>query len=242
MYPSLPSPAPSDVSTTSYHTLPHPRSSGPLKAGSRPESNLIAYLDVQLLEVSRKYAKKFHEGGYFDIKTIAEDLERLVDVLWVSSTPTLQIHYMLQMANSFNDYLASFPPHLKVTLRLLDTFDRCFYTLITETSADPSTPLPPAFSAYQMNMTEKVRLKSMIERTRLHVVKLLESGRGAPDPLTENAGNFGERNEQIDIDTENETEVDGCGSYADDEELEIEVSKVYDRCMVQLGEGLKTVG
>ncbi|KAH8144297.1 uncharacterized protein LAJ45_11730 [Morchella importuna] len=75
MYPSLPSPAPSDVSTTSYHSLPHPRSSGPLKAGSRSESNLIAYLDVQLLEVSRKYAKKFHEGGYFDIKTIAEDLE-----------------------------------------------------------------------------------------------------------------------------------------------------------------------
>lgn len=149
---------------------------------------------------------------------------------------------MLQMANSFNDYLASFPPDLKVTLRLLDTFDRCFYTLITGTSADPSTPLPPAFSISQMNMTEKVRLKSMIERTRLHVVKLLESGGGAPDPLTENAKFFGERNEQTDIDTENETEDDGRGSYADDEELEIEVSKVYERCMVQLGEGLKTVG
>lgn len=53
---------------------------------------------------------------------------------------------------------------------------------------------------------------------------------------------FGERNEQTDIDTENETEDDGRGSYADDEELEIEVSKVYERCMVQLGEGLKTVG
>lgn len=146
------------------------------------------------------------------------------------------------MANSFNDYLASFPPDLKVTLRLLDTFDRCFYTLITGTSTDLSIPLPPAFSVSQMNMTEKVRLRSMIERTRLHVVKLLESGRGALDSLTENARNFGERNEQTDIDTENETKVDGRGSYADDEELEIEVSKVYERCMVQLGEGLKTIG
>lgn len=81
--PSLPS---SNNSTIFYHILPSPRSSGPLKPGSRSESNLIIYLDDQLLQVSRKYAKKYHEGGYTTIKAIVEDLEQLVDILWVSST------------------------------------------------------------------------------------------------------------------------------------------------------------
>lgn len=69
-----------------YHILPPPRSSGPLKPGSPSESNLIIYLDDQLLQISRKYAKKCHEGGYTTIEAIVEDLERLVDILWVSST------------------------------------------------------------------------------------------------------------------------------------------------------------
>ena len=84
--PSLPSPAPSDASSVfSYRPLPHPRPS-PLKPGSRPENSLIAFLDHKLLQVSRKYAKKFNDGGYTDAVQIADDLEKLVDLLWVSST------------------------------------------------------------------------------------------------------------------------------------------------------------
>lgn len=74
------------LSTITYHTLPPPRSSGPLKPGSRSESNLITYLDDQILQVSRKYAKKYHEGGYATIEAVVKDLERLVDILWISST------------------------------------------------------------------------------------------------------------------------------------------------------------
>lgn len=84
---SLLSLAPSSSSTISYyHTLPHPRSSGPLKSGSRSESNLITYLDDQLLQISRKYTKKYNESGYTTINAVVKDLERLVDILWVSST------------------------------------------------------------------------------------------------------------------------------------------------------------
>lgn len=84
--PSLPSPAPSDASSAfSYRPLPHPRPSA-LKPGSRPENSLIAFLDHELLQVSRKYAKKFNDGGYTNAAEIADDLEKLVDLLWVSST------------------------------------------------------------------------------------------------------------------------------------------------------------
>ncbi|KAL0635876.1 hypothetical protein Q9L58_005119 [Maublancomyces gigas] len=209
-----PPPTPSKIS---YHILPPPRSSGPLKPGSRPESNLITYLDDQLLQVSRRYAKKYHEGGYATVEAVAEDLERL-------------------MANSFNDYLASFPPQLKSTLSLLDTFDRCFYTLITGSSVDPSTSLSSEFSVSRMNMTEKVRLKSIIKRTRLHIVKLAEKSMSTPDLPTDTDG---KDDDEMDIETGDETDVDGDNQ--EHEEWEIEVMKVYDRSLIQIGEGLKEI-
>ncbi|PWW75607.1 hypothetical protein C7212DRAFT_297530 [Tuber magnatum] len=233
--PSLPSPAPSDASSVfSYRPLPHPRPS-PLKPGSRPENSLIAFLDHELLQVSRKYAKKFSDGGYTDAAGIADDLENLVDLLWVSSTPSLQTQYLLQIANSFNDYISSFPPRLRSTLRLLDKLDRCFHSLITGSSADSYAPLSPALSGYRMNMTERVRLKSVIERTRLHVVGLAEGMMEAPDPPAEedvpDVGGRGPEDSPVDALDEN--------SGGEDEALEIELSKVYERSLVEIGESLE---
>ncbi|PUU75555.1 hypothetical protein B9Z19DRAFT_1131100 [Tuber borchii] len=234
--PSLPSPAPSDASSVfSYRPLPHPRPS-PLKPGSRPENSLIAFLDHELLQVSRKYAKKFNDGGYTDAVEIADDLEKLVDLLWVSSTPSLQTQYLLQIANSFNDYISSFPPRFKSTLRLLDKLDRCFHSLITGSSTDSYAPLSPALSGYRMNMTERVRLKSVIERTRLHVVGLAEGMTEAPDPPTEESvpdvGNRESENSLVDA-------MDGDSEEEEYEALEMELSRVYERCLVEIGESLK---
>ncbi|KAG0638571.1 hypothetical protein HOY80DRAFT_1047252 [Tuber brumale] len=232
--PSLPSPAPSDASSVfSYRPLPHPRPS-PLKPGSRPENSLIAFLDHELLQVSRKYAKKFNDGGYTDAAEIADDLEKLVDLLWVSSTPSLQTQYLLQIANSFNDYISSFPPRFESALGLLDKLDRCFHSLITGPSAGSYAPLSPALSGSRMSMTERVRLKSVIERTRLHVVGLAE-GMEAPDPPTEeDVPDVGDRkpgHSLIDA-------LDG-GSEEGGEALELELSRVYERSLVEIGESLK---
>lgn len=164
-------------------------------------------------------------------------LESLEKEILKGLLATLQIHYLLQMANSFNDYLASFPPQLEPTLRLLDTFDRCFYTLITGSSVDPSIPLSPAVSVYRMNMTERVRLKSIVERTRLHIVKLAGGRMVAPDPPTEGVQGTGDRAEDgMDIRNGDETGSDGDGP--EDEHLEIEVASVYDRSLVEIGENL----
>lgn len=86
-------------------------------------------------------------------------------------------------------------------------------------------------------MTEKVRLKSVIERTRLHVVRLMEGSVSAPDPPTESVRDIGERTDIMDIEIGGETDVDG--DNIEDEEWEIEVAKIYDRSLVQIGESLK---
>lgn len=81
--------------------LPRSRST-PLKSGSSKESNLILYVDQKLLEVSRRYEKRFNAGlegehgltiddlGYGSFDQVAKDLEYLVDIVWVSGTRMLR--------------------------------------------------------------------------------------------------------------------------------------------------------
>jgi hypothetical protein len=86
-----------------------------------------------------------------------------------------------------------------------------------------------------MNMTEKVRLRSVIERTRLHIVKLAEGERAAPDPPTETAPDIGDRRDGVDTMGEDSGGEDEEG---ENEALEIEVARVYERSLVEIGEGL----
>lgn len=87
-----------------------------------------------------------------------------------------------------------------------------------------------------MNMTEKVRLKSVIKRTRLHIVKLADRNMSASTDSVRDTGSNND-DDEMDIGTGNETDIDG--DDVGDEELEIEVAKVYNRSLVQIGEGLK---
>lgn len=87
-----------------------------------------------------------------------------------------------------------------------------------------------------MNMTEKVRLKSVIKRTRLHIVKLADRNMSTSTDSVRDTGSNND-DDEMDIGTGDETDIDG--DDVGDEELEIEVAKVYNRSLVQIGEGLK---
>ena len=94
LLPSRPSP-PHESQSTSWsrghglirnaRPLPTPRPS-PLRPGSKHETALIRFLDQGLLDVSRKYTKKYTPGGYNDIYSIIKDLEKLIDLIWISAT------------------------------------------------------------------------------------------------------------------------------------------------------------
>jgi hypothetical protein len=91
--PSLPSPAPSNISSSSTASnLPHPRAH-PLRAGSAKEDAARRYVESRLLHISRRYTKKFQPPdetedvhGYESMSEVAKDLGEVVDVLWLSGT------------------------------------------------------------------------------------------------------------------------------------------------------------
>ena len=86
-------------SSTATTTLPRSRFN-PLQPGSSKESSFIVYVDQKLLEISRRYEKRFNVGfegepalvtdepGYESFDQVAKDLETMVDVVWVSGTRT----------------------------------------------------------------------------------------------------------------------------------------------------------
>jgi hypothetical protein len=132
----------------------------------------------------------------------------------------------------------------QVLLGLLGKLDRCFYALITGSSSEEDGGVS---LKGRMNMTEKVRLKSVVERTRLNVVKLAEFenvGDGAVGPVDVPSGSVkdigepkveewvqqGERKGMGGIGTDMDVDETGDEDEEDrDLEWETEVSRVYER-------------
>ena len=89
------------LSTTSLPNaislLPQPRLR-PLKSGGSKESSFIEYVDRKVLEISRRYEKRynadledkttpgFEVSGYENFGEVATDLEGVLDVVWMSGT------------------------------------------------------------------------------------------------------------------------------------------------------------
>lgn len=93
---SLPSPAPgasSSSSSTKFFTdLPHPRARA-LRPGSNKEDMVREYASAKLMQVARRYVKKFSDPepgdeatGYSCFADLCSDLDAVVNVLWLSGT------------------------------------------------------------------------------------------------------------------------------------------------------------
>jgi hypothetical protein len=97
--PTILSPPQSSIASTSiaHTTLPQPRAT-PLKAGGTKESAFIRFVDQGILQIQRRYAKRGSEKldkvenegevakGYETFSEAARDIDRLVDLIWVSGT------------------------------------------------------------------------------------------------------------------------------------------------------------
>ncbi|KAH8646759.1 hypothetical protein BX600DRAFT_155556 [Xylariales sp. PMI_506] len=179
---SLPSPAPSSASTRALATLPHPRSK-PLLPGSRKEDYAREYVSRRLLHVSRRFVKKHgmpqpgdEVAGYESFDEVCRDLDEVVDVLWFSGTPSLQVPYLLNVALAVTEYLPSFPPASRPTFSLLRKLDHCFASLLAGHDARTGEPLPGFLDSAgrprqlrPMTRTDMVRCKSLADDTRVQV-------------------------------------------------------------------------
>merc|ERR1712093_677660 len=219
--PSLPSPAPSNYSSSSTASnLPHPRSN-PLRSGSAKEDAARRYLEARLLNVSRRYAKKFQpmeEGedvkGYISMSEVAKDLGEIIDVVWLSGTPSLQIPYLLNIALAVNTYISAFPASPKATFALIRKLDHAFSSLLKGEDSITGEILPGFAGGKRAGLTktDMVRCKGLVDTTRVLVVDVMGT--------------------EIEDDADGETSTWGD---VGDGKWEMEIAKVYEMTIVELG-------
>ncbi|KAK0509179.1 hypothetical protein JMJ35_008550 [Cladonia borealis] len=255
LQPTLPSPPASTATSASPAppVLPRPRAN-PLKPGSSKESSFIDYVDNKLLGVSRRYEKRYNadfedeatsgiEGrGYESFGEMAKDLEAVIDVVWVSGTPSLQTPYLLTTALTTCSCLPSFPFQPRPTFQLLHKLDLAFYSLLQGTDAETGDILPGFEGGrVKLSTTEKVRMRGLVERTRVAVVEVAAKGgsvAGAGSAAqTDTEDGFTTNDNDDGDDAMDERQVEGNHGR-----WEMEVARVYERTIVELGMSLDASG
>jgi len=108
-------------------------------------------------------------------------------------------------------FLTGFAPSPRATFRLLGKLDLAFASLLQGKHVETGEPLPGFEKGRRMSQTETVRLKSVVDHTRVCVTELI--------PNCE----LGEDEDEFDIE--------------DDEEFE-GIAKVYDKTISELGNAL----
>ncbi|KAK3682844.1 hypothetical protein B0T22DRAFT_295426 [Podospora appendiculata] len=260
--PVLPSPAPSNISNNNNNNnnnntnhnnstsrsssgLPHPRSHA-LRPGSAKEDKVRNFVEDRLMHMSRRYVKKYALkqpgdtfAGYASMTELCKDLEGLLDILWLSGTPSLQIPYLLNIANDFNTWFTSFPPAPVATFAALRKLDHCFSSLLSGQDIETKETLPGFENGLRhgMSRTDMVRCKSIVEMTRVLIVDVMTKEREPEDVAEEEDGPWTADDTDIEMANDAEDgEDDGeDDDDDDDEDMQMDVARVYENTLVQLG-------
>jgi len=254
--PSSPHPS----SSAAAASLPHPRDQ-PLKRGGSKESAFIRVVDQSLLQIQRRYAKRGENAlergsdspdatGYRNFAEAARDIEKLVDLIWISGTrkhhiltfdyeaeltrhlaASLQIPYLLNIAILVEQYITELAPSPRATFRILGKLDLAFASLLQGKHIEMDEPLPGFESERAISATEKVRMKSIVDRTRVCVVDVI--------------GNIGvgekegdDSVEEVETGDEMNSEDEVGDDVEDFDEHEMGIAKVYEKTISQLGDAI----
>ena len=159
-------------------------------------------------------------------------------------TATLQTPYLLTLALTTSIALPSFPFTPPSTFHLLQKLDCAFASLLRGVNVETGQALPGFTAAAgigadrkvgKVSVTEKVRIRGVVERTRVGVVEVaggdgggteMEGGRGRGDWEGEMTTG-GEDEEEED---EEDMRVEGHHGR-----WEMEIARVYERTVMELG-------
>ncbi|KAK4222644.1 hypothetical protein QBC38DRAFT_489394 [Podospora fimiseda] len=246
------SPAPSAASTTTTTTsitgLPHPRGHS-LRPGSLKEDKVRHYISDRLHHINRRFVKKLGTEeignedvvGYQSMSELCKDLDTLLSIIWLSGTPSLQIPYLLNIASEFNEWVQAFPSAPTPTFSILHKLDHCFASLLSGEDYDTKEALPGFENGLRggMSRTDMVRCKSLAQQTRILIVDVMSRGVEEIEDNGGDAANDSQFDTESGIDGPSRSNKGSGGVWNDDEEeLYMDVARVYEKTLVKLGETL----
>ena len=145
---------------------------------------------------------------------------------------SLQIPFLLNIANAFLDYLEPFPFAAEATLKLFHKLDYAFSSLLHGEDIITGEPLPGFEYGRKVNTTEKVRLRGLVERTRVQVIEFA----GRRDHPTELDAISIDTTEFEDSDTD-DMDID-TNTGVRRGQVDLDVARVYQRTLADLSDKL----
>ena len=129
--------------------------------------------------------------------------------------------------------MVAFPAAPIATFSILRKLDHCYASLLCGQDVDTLESLPGFENGLRAGMTttDMVRCRSIVEETRIVVVRVMSSAER-------------EVEDESWAGTETETDTEGPAGrsvWDDDDEFDMDVARVYERTIVQLGERLGNV-
>ena len=174
------------------------------------------------------------------MREASKDLSALVSVVWISGTPSLQIPYLLNIGLLLHAVVQAMPPSPRSLFRLLGKLDRAFAGLLQGRDVETGETLPGFEGRRGVSGTEKVRVRSLVERTRVGVLEAFR--RGEFEDEVDEEVELGEGEEETDVEMlDGELVLEGDGDQEEDEEesWDMQLAKVYDQTIVELGDSLE---
>jgi hypothetical protein len=243
-------------------TLPLPRDV-PLRSGGSKESTFIRFVDQKMLHIQRRFAKRTTPAsallsemdrekadswgdvkGYSSMKEAFTELEDLVNVVWISGTPGLQIPYLITIGMQAYNIIQAMPPsHPRSLFHMLDKLDHAYTSLLQGRDSETGRDLPGLGQGKAVSGTEKVRIRSLVERTRVSVVEAFKRGEFEHNNI-ETGGDDAESDDHMSVDDADDDDlvIEGADDLVDEEEatIDMQIARVYDRTIVELGDSLET--
>lgn len=168
----------------------------------------------------------------------------------MTSIANLQVPYLLNLAVLTTEFLPMFPTSERstsATFRLLSKSDEAFSSLLTGHDTTTGEPLPGFDAGRKLSTTDKVRLKGIVDRTRLTVVRVMsgesvvgdESDDGeAMETDTDGEGQSSTRRARDTVGFEGFENNDDDEEEGEEESEEHNIATVYQKTIGELGDVL----
>ena len=125
--------------------------------------------------------------------------------------------------------------------QLLHKLDTAFYSLLEGINPETGETLPGFEGGRgRLSTTEKVRMRGLVERTRVAVVEVAGKGGSVTDAQTETETEDEFTNDEggDEVEDADPMDVDGMHVEGNHGRWEMEVARVYERTIVELGMSL----
>lgn len=133
--------------------------------------------------------------------------------------------------------IPAFPAAPRPLFRILAKFDHAFASLLQGSDVETGEALPGFSSGRRgVSVTDKVRIKSLVERTRVYVAEAISKGGFEEDEdQVENAPAETDIEGDLVLDEPEELNVDDDDEH---DNWEMHAARVYDKTLVEIGDSM----